>query len=140
MARSVEPSHQPPATSHLPSPEPVRALIEMRGISKRFGGVRALIDVNFTIQAGEIHSLVGENGSGKSTLIKILSGVLAPDVGEIIVDQKSHAYLTPAASQRGGVQIMSQRSIAVSELVGRRKYRLSKARWGPPSLRLTAPR
>ena len=68
----------------------------MRGISKRFGGVRALIDVNFTIQAGEIHSLVGENGSGKSTLIKILSGVLAPDVGEIIVDQKSHAYLTPA--------------------------------------------
>jgi simple sugar transport system ATP-binding protein len=108
MARSIEPSHQPPATSHLPSPEPVRALIEMRSISKRFGGVRALIDVNFTIQAGEIHSLVGENGSGKSTLIKILSGVLAPDVGEIIVDQKSHAYLTPAASQRGGVQIIYQ--------------------------------
>jgi simple sugar transport system ATP-binding protein len=88
--------------------EPVRTLIEMRGISKRFGGVRALIDVNFTIHASEIHSLVGENGSGKSTLIKILSGVLAPDVGEIIVDQKSHASLTPAASQRGGVQIIYQ--------------------------------
>jgi simple sugar transport system ATP-binding protein len=88
--------------------EPVRTLIEMRGISKRFGGVHALMDVHFTIHAAEIHSLVGENGSGKSTLIKILSGVLAPDTGEIIVDQKAHAFLTPAASQRGGVQIIYQ--------------------------------
>ncbi len=88
--------------------EPAPALIDLRSISKRFGGVRALIEVNFTIQPAEIHSLVGENGSGKSTLIKILSGVLAPDAGEIIVDQKSHAFLTPAVSQRAGVQIIYQ--------------------------------
>jgi simple sugar transport system ATP-binding protein len=97
-----------PEQGKPPPSEPVPAIIELRGISKRFGGVRALIDVNFTIQAAEIHSLVGENGSGKSTLIKILSGVLAPDSGEIIVDQKSHPSLTPAVSQRGGVQIIYQ--------------------------------
>ena len=51
-----------------PASEPVRALIEMRGISKRFGGVRALIDVNFTIQAAEIHSLVGRKRLGKEYL------------------------------------------------------------------------
>jgi putative multiple sugar transport system ATP-binding protein len=51
------------------------ALLEMRGVSKSFAGVQALRDVTFTVQAGEIHALVGENGAGKSTLMKVLSGV-----------------------------------------------------------------
>src|SRR5258705_3369393 len=50
-------------------------LLEMRGISKAFSGVKALSDVNFTVRQGEIHALVGENGAGKSTLMKVLSGV-----------------------------------------------------------------
>ena len=50
-------------------------LLEMRGISKAFAGVKALNDVNFTVRQGEIHALVGENGAGKSTLMKVLSGV-----------------------------------------------------------------
>jgi putative multiple sugar transport system ATP-binding protein len=50
-------------------------LLEMRGISKAFAGVKALSDVNFTVRQGEIHALVGENGAGKSTLVKVLSGV-----------------------------------------------------------------
>ena len=50
-------------------------LLEMRGISKAFAGVKALDDVNFTVRQGEIHALVGENGAGKSTLVKVLSGV-----------------------------------------------------------------
>ena len=50
-------------------------LLEMRGISKAFAGVKALTDVNFTVRQGEIHALVGENGAGKSTLMKVLSGV-----------------------------------------------------------------
>jgi simple sugar transport system ATP-binding protein len=82
--------------------------IEMRGISKRFGGVRALIDVSFSIRAAEIHCLAGENGCGKSTLIKILSGVHAPDEGQIILEGKPHSHLSPAASQRFGVQIIYQ--------------------------------
>src|SRR6187551_2023810 len=51
------------------------AILEMRGVSKSFSGVQALRDVNFTVEAGQIHALVGENGAGKSTLMKVLSGV-----------------------------------------------------------------
>jgi simple sugar transport system ATP-binding protein len=98
------------ATSSLEpvAPENAPEFIEMRGISKRFGGVRALIDVSFSIRSGEIHCLAGENGCGKSTLIKVLSGVHAPDEGEIILEGKSHSHLSPAASQRFGVQIIYQ--------------------------------
>ena len=51
------------------------AMLEMRGVSKSFAGVQALRDVNFVVEAGQIHALVGENGAGKSTLMKVLSGV-----------------------------------------------------------------
>lgn len=82
--------------------------IEMLGISKRFGGVRALNNVDFSIRPAEVHCLAGENGCGKSTLIKILAGVYAPDEGKIVLDQQPHSHLTPAASQRAGVQIIYQ--------------------------------
>src|SRR6266403_6046735 len=91
-----------------PTPEGETPFIEMRGISKRFGGVRALSDVSFSIHAAEIHCLAGENGCGKSTLIKILSGVYAPDEGQIVLEGKAHSHLSPAASQRAGVQIIYQ--------------------------------
>ena len=61
-------------------------VLQMRGIEKRFGGVRALKGVDFEISAGEVVALAGENGAGKSTLMKILGGVHQPDAGEIIVD------------------------------------------------------
>jgi simple sugar transport system ATP-binding protein len=88
--------------------EATPAFVEMLGISKRFGGVRALTNVDFTIRPAEIHCLAGENGCGKSTLIKILAGVYAPDEGKIILNQQSHSHLSPAASQRAGVQIIYQ--------------------------------
>jgi simple sugar transport system ATP-binding protein len=86
----------------------VPAFIEMLGISKRFGGVHALKKVDFTVCPGEVHCLAGENGCGKSTLIKILAGVYPPDEGKIILDQQAHSHLSPAASQRAGVQIIYQ--------------------------------
>jgi simple sugar transport system ATP-binding protein len=92
----------------ISAPNDEAPFIEMRGISKRFGGVRALTNVSFTVLAGEIHCLAGENGCGKSTLIKILSGVHAPDEGEIILEGKAHSHLSPSASQRFGVQIIYQ--------------------------------
>jgi simple sugar transport system ATP-binding protein len=94
-------------TERNPS-ETTPAFVEMLGISKRFGGVRALNSVDFTILPGEIHCLAGENGCGKSTLIKILAGVYAPDEGKIVLDQQAHSHLSPAASQRAGVQIIYQ--------------------------------
>ncbi len=83
--------------------------IKMTGISKHFGGVTALADVDLTIAAGEVHCLAGENGSGKSTLIKIISGVQPPDAGgEIIIDEVRHTHLTPSESTRIGIQVIYQ--------------------------------
>lgn len=93
---------------HPTGPSASPALVEMRDISRRFGGVRALAGVNFSVQAGEVHCLAGENGCGKSTLIKILAGVLAPDTGRIILGGETHAHLSPAVSQRAGIQIIYQ--------------------------------
>src|SRR5262245_13692482 len=83
--------------------------LELRRISKRFGGVRALSEVDFDLRAGEIHCLVGENGSGKSTLIKIISGVWAPEPGgEIVIGGETLTHLTPVESTRRGVQVIYQ--------------------------------
>ncbi|MFL5332633.1 MAG: ATP-binding cassette domain-containing protein, partial [Geminicoccaceae bacterium] len=56
-------------------------LLELHGVAKRYGGVRALEEVDFACRAGSIHAVLGENGAGKSTLIKIISGVVQPDTG-----------------------------------------------------------
>ena len=60
--------------------------IELRGVSKHFGSVIALRDIDIKVYPGEVHCLLGDNGAGKSTLIKILSGVHQPTHGEILVD------------------------------------------------------
>ena len=83
--------------------------LDLRSISKRFGGVRALSDINMDISAGEVHCLAGENGSGKSTLIKIISGVQRPEPGgTITIDGELVAHLTPAESIRRGIQVIYQ--------------------------------
>jgi len=84
------------------------AFLDVRHISKRFGGVRALRDVSLTIGRGEIHCLAGENGSGKSTLIKIIAGVCRPDEGEIIVNGRSTGHLRPIDAVREGIQVIYQ--------------------------------
>lgn len=78
------------------------------GISKSFGGAKALNNVSFSISPGEIHCLAGENGSGKSTLIKIMSGVETPDAGTIILDDERVTSLTPRDAVAKGVQVIFQ--------------------------------
>jgi len=68
-----------------PEPGPI---MQMHGISKRFGEIQALDDVSLDLLPGEIHALLGENGAGKSTLIKIMTGVVQPDSGDILIDGK----------------------------------------------------
>src|SRR5437764_13543006 len=81
----------------------------MSGISKRFGGVHALRNVDLTLQAGEVHCLVGENGSGKSTLIKIISGVQAPEPGgRIAIAGQDYPHLNPVYSTHCGIQVIYQ--------------------------------
>jgi ABC-type sugar transport system ATPase subunit len=85
------------------------SFLELTNISKRFGGVQALADVSLTLEAGEVHCLVGENGSGKSTLIKIISGVQAPEPGgHIVIEGREYAHLTPVESTRCGIQVIYQ--------------------------------
>jgi len=74
-------------------------LLELRQLTKSFGGVRALRGIDFDLEAGEVHALLGENGAGKSTLIKIVTGAHRPDGGTIAVAGHPVANLTPASAR-----------------------------------------
>ncbi len=84
------------------------ALLELRSISKRFGAVKALQEVDLTLQAGEIHALAGENGAGKSTLMNIIDGILRPDSGEIWLDGKPVTIRSPREAQQLGIGLVHQ--------------------------------
>jgi len=83
-------------------------LIRVAGVTKRFGGVKALRGVDLEVLPGEVHALLGENGAGKSTLIKILSGVHAYDEGSIEIDGVDVAFDSPAKSRDAGVAVVYQ--------------------------------
>jgi monosaccharide-transporting ATPase len=83
-------------------------LLEMRDISKYFTGVQALAAVDFDVERGEVHALVGHNGAGKSTLIKILTGAYERDSGEIRIDGERVAFANPGAAQAAGVGAIYQ--------------------------------
>jgi len=89
-------------------PPPTGALVRVGGITKSFGGVRALRGVNLEILPGEVHALLGENGAGKSTLIKILSGVHAPDGGSIEIAGRRVGFDNPAQSREAGIAVVYQ--------------------------------
>ena len=90
-----------PATAHDP-------LLTMHGVVKSFGGVQALRGVDFDLQRGEVHALLGENGAGKTTLMNILSGVIGPDHGEILIDGAAVRFNDPRAAQAAGVATIFQ--------------------------------
>src|SRR5438034_905884 len=91
----------------IPGPESA-VMLSLSGVSKAFGAVQALRDVNFDCRAGEVHALVGENGSGKSTLLGIASGFLAPDHGTVGIAGRSRRRGSPAEARRFGLGIAYQ--------------------------------
>ena len=100
-----------------PTPQARRAhLFEMQGVSKRYGGVRALQDADLVIDAGRIHAVLGENGAGKSTLIKIMAGVVAPDEGRMLLDGQPVSFASPAAANAAGIACIFQELSLIPDL------------------------
>jgi len=83
-------------------------VLEARGVVKRYGHVEAMRGTDFAMYAGEVVALVGDNGAGKSTLIKILSGALQPDAGEILYEGRRVSMPTPIAARRLGIETVYQ--------------------------------
>jgi fructose transport system ATP-binding protein len=90
------------------SPTVSGAVLQARGISKRFGTVTALEGVDFELYPNEILALVGDNGAGKSTLIKILSGAYQPDDGELLMNDVPVVFRTPMDARRHGIETVYQ--------------------------------
>ena len=91
--------------AHSPHPDP---LLAMRGVCKRYGGVKALRGVDLSVGPGEVHALVGENGAGKSTLMKVLSGVERPDDGTMEFEGRAWRPSGPVQARRAGVAMIHQ--------------------------------
>ncbi len=102
--------------------------LKATNVSKYYGGVTALEDVNIGIDRGEVHCLVGENGSGKSTLVKIITGVVTPESGaRIEIEGDTHSSLKPIQSYRKGIQVVHQDlsmfpNLTVAENIGIGQY------------------
>jgi ribose transport system ATP-binding protein len=92
------------------------SLLVMEGVSKRYGGVRALEKAELVIEPGRIHAVLGENGAGKSTLIKIMAGVVAPDEGRMLLDGQPVSFASPAAAQAVGIACIFQELSLIPDL------------------------
>ncbi|WP_276199612.1 sugar ABC transporter ATP-binding protein [Chelatococcus sp. XZ-Ab1] len=96
--------------------EPAHPLLEMRGISKSFPGVKALDGVDVALYAGTVTALIGENGAGKSTLVKVLTGIYQPDAGDILVDGAPVRFADAQAAMRAGITAIHQETVLFDEL------------------------
>jgi simple sugar transport system ATP-binding protein len=96
--------------------QPESSRLELRHISKSFGGVRVLSDVSLTLHPGEVVGLLGDNGAGKSTLIKIVTGVHQPDEGEILFDGDRIANLDVQTARSFGVETVFQERALAEQL------------------------
>jgi ABC-type sugar transport system ATPase subunit len=111
-------------------------ILKVEGISKRFGGVQALLDVDFDIQYGEVHALVGENGAGKTTMINILGGVVQRDRGRVVFGGKEVNFQSPSESIAAGISIIHQELAMLPALnvienvyMGRMPARFGRVLW-----------
>jgi ribose transport system ATP-binding protein len=91
-------------------------LFRMEGVSKRYGGVKALEKADLTVEAGKIHAILGENGAGKSTLIKVMSGVVEPNEGRMLLDGREVKFAAPAAANQAGIVCIFQELSLIPDL------------------------
>ena len=124
------PTSSSPGTASPPPAAP--PLIDVQGIGKSYVGVRALDGVSMAIAPGEIHALCGENGAGKSTLIKVLSGSVMPDAGQVLMEGRPLTLGNVRAAEASGIAVIHQESVAFPHLdaqdnifVGREPRRLA---------------
>ena len=94
----------------------METILELKNIVKTYPGVKALDNISLSFQKGEVHALMGENGAGKSTLIKVISGAIEPNGGEIIFEGKKYNKMNPILSQRLGIGVIYQEFNLVPEL------------------------
>ncbi|HEY0709456.1 MAG TPA: ATP-binding cassette domain-containing protein, partial [Polyangia bacterium] len=97
--------------------------LRLENVSKHYGGVTALKNVNFECNTGKIHAILGENGAGKSTLIKIISGVVQPNEGQLLLDGKPMTFGHPVEANAAGIVCVFQElslmpSLTVAENIG----------------------
>ena len=92
------------------------SVLAARNVTKRFGGFAALDAVNFDVQEGEVHALLGENGAGKSTLMNVLSGLLRPTSGDVLLSSKQVRFASPSDAARAGVGMVHQHFLLVPPL------------------------
>jgi ribose transport system ATP-binding protein len=91
-------------------------LFQMAGVSKRYGGVRALEKAELRVERGRVHAILGENGAGKSTLIKIMAGVVEPDEGRMLLEGTEVQFPSPAAANRAGIACIFQELSLIPDL------------------------
>jgi D-xylose transport system ATP-binding protein len=106
-------------------------LLVLSGISKHFGGVRAVNDVDLTLHRGEVVALIGDNGAGKSTLVKIMSGVESPDTGEIRIGGVPVQLDTPHAASAAGIRTVFQDLALCDNLDSVQNVFLGQELYGP---------
>jgi ABC-type sugar transport system ATPase subunit len=115
-------------------------MLTFRGITKSFGGVRALREVGFDVAPGEVHALVGANGAGKSTLLKILTGVHAADAGEILLDGAPLRVRSPHEAHERGIGLVPQETTLCDNLSIAENVWLGRFRWLRPGALAAATR
>ena len=123
--------------------EPGAERLSVRGVSKRYGAVRAIRNADMTVRAGSVHALVGENGAGKSTLIKILSGAATADTGRITFDGEPVTIHSTADAIRLGIatvyqepQLFPDLTVAENVFTGREITRRGKVDWAAQNARV----
>jgi simple sugar transport system ATP-binding protein len=84
------------------------SLLEVRGVGKSFGAIRALSDVSFSVESGEVVGLMGDNGAGKSTMVKLIAGNFPPSEGEIVVGGKPCHFHRPIEARSEGIEVVYQ--------------------------------